>query len=152
MLVRILSLAIWAIWAIWIISFQQVIAVGSIISFSASAVDFRSLGMEEVAVQKLLEIHKNDSYLLNELGNISFVVAVAARTDNPRALANEALIFIRPFHQLNVPSTVVHDRDSSMIFLTSRSWYGLASSPNLPDNVVRTQLPQTFRQNPEAVN
>ena len=47
--------------------------------------------------------------------HISFVVSVATRTDNPRALADEALILIRPFHNFNVPSTVIHGRDSSSI-------------------------------------
>lgn len=53
--------------------------------------------------------------------HLRFVVSVATRPNDPRTLANETLILIRPFHYLDVPGTVVHDRDSSMAFLTSRS-------------------------------
>jgi hypothetical protein len=42
------------------------------------------------------------------------VVAVAAWADDAWALADEALILIGPLNNLDVPSAVVHDLDSSI--------------------------------------
>lgn len=50
---------------------------------------------------------------LAQLGvHLGFIIAVAALTDDSRALADEALILIGPFHDLDVSRAVVHDRDS----------------------------------------
>jgi len=53
--------------------------------------------------------------------DVGFPVTVAARADNTGALADEALIFLGPFHQLDVASTIVHEFDSSITRATSRS-------------------------------
>jgi hypothetical protein len=44
--------------------------------------------------------------------HLSFVVAVATLTNDSRALADETLILIGPFNDLDISSAVVHDRGS----------------------------------------
>jgi hypothetical protein len=53
--------------------------------------------------------------------HLSLVVSVTTGADDPRALADEALILVGPFDNLNVPGAVVHEWDSSMTLWTSRS-------------------------------
>jgi hypothetical protein len=53
--------------------------------------------------------------------HLRFIVAVAAGSDDSRTLADKALIFVRPLDDFYVSSAFVHDRDSSMAFLTARS-------------------------------
>jgi len=48
------------------------------------------------------------------------VIPMTTRTDDAGALADEALVCIGLFYQLDVPRTVAHDWDSSMIRWTSR--------------------------------
>jgi hypothetical protein len=43
-----------------------------------------------------------------------FITAVATRSNDARALADKTLVLIGPFHDLDVSSTAVHDRDSFM--------------------------------------
>lgn len=59
---------------------------------------------------------------LTKLGiYFGFIVAVATLTNDSRALADKALVFVGPFNDFYVPCAVVHDFDSWMTFLTSRS-------------------------------
>jgi hypothetical protein len=47
---------------------------------------------------------------LAKLGvNLGFVVAVATLSDDSWALANEALVLVGPFHNLDIPRAIVHE-------------------------------------------
>jgi hypothetical protein len=66
----------------------------------------------------LLEYFDPFSDDLAQLGvHFGFIVAVTARTDNAPALADEAPIFVGPFHGFYVSSAVVHDEALSGILL-----------------------------------
>jgi hypothetical protein len=60
---------------------------------------------------------------------------MATSMNQARAAANEAVIFLRPFDDFYVSSSSIHDLDSSIAFVTARSWYFFASSPDLPEIV-----------------
>jgi len=62
----------------------------------------------------------NDSAQLSI--DFGFVIAMAARANNAGALADETVILIRPFDNLDVSRAFVHDFDSSIFLVTSRSW------------------------------
>jgi hypothetical protein len=59
---------------------------------------------------------------LTEFGiDLGFVAAVAAGSDHSGTLAHKTLVLVRPFDDLDVPGTLIHDVASSMALFTSRS-------------------------------
>src|SRR4051812_8083006 len=77
--------------------------------------------------------------LLHDLAELAvdlhLVGTVAAGADDPGALADEGPVLLRPLHELHVLRGVRHDWASSIARRTSRSWYGLASSPSWPETM-----------------
>ena len=69
--------------------------------------------------------------------DLLFVITVTARPDDPRTLTDKTLVLIRPLDNLEIPSAFFHCFDSLIFCCTSRSWYGLASSPRFPESVIR---------------
>src|SRR5688572_17760183 len=53
--------------------------------------------------------------------DFGLVIAVAARSNDARTLAHEALVLVGPLDDLDVASAVTQRADSLMAFLTSRS-------------------------------
>ena len=53
--------------------------------------------------------------------NLRFIITMTARTDEAGTLADEALVFVGPFNDLDIAIALIHDRDSSIFVLTSRS-------------------------------
>jgi hypothetical protein len=50
-----------------------------------------------------------------------FVIAITAWTNNAGTLSDKAFVFVGPFNDFYVASTLVHDFESSIIRFTSRS-------------------------------
>src|SRR4030095_959767 len=85
-------------------------------------------------------LHKGNPFLNNSTQfriDLGLIVSMTAGADNPRTLPDKTLIGIRPFDYLDVERTVFHRVDSWIFLRTSRSWYGLASSPSCPEMVTR---------------
>jgi hypothetical protein len=67
--------------------------------------------------------------------NRFLVISMATTVNEPRATADETIVFFGPFNKFHISRRSVHDLDSSIALLTARSWYVFASSPALPDSV-----------------
>src|SRR5439155_12107668 len=49
--------------------------------------------------------------------------------EQPGATAYEALVLLRPLDDFDIPSALLHCRDSSIAFVAALSWYCFTSSP-----------------------
>jgi hypothetical protein len=56
--------------------------------------------------------------------------------DETRTTPHITSVFLGPFDNLQIFITLLHFLLSSMAARTCLSWYGFASSPGLPDNVI----------------
>jgi hypothetical protein len=77
-------------------------------------------------------LHKGNPFLNNSAQfriDLSLIVPMIARADNPWTLPDKTLIRIRPFDYLDVSRTVLHSLAPWIFLGASRSWSGRHTPP-----------------------